>query len=242
MALPPNIPTSFVPKQPVATQPRRKQTSGVLYYASLFVAGVAVIGAGVTFGYEKYVESIRDSRKAKLEISEKTISAASVEDFIRLRNRIRAGQTVLDNHVYASQFFDVLEGITLQNVRFQSLIFGIADDRTAKIEMHGIARSFNALAAESAAFASEKRIKRAIFSDITADKGGVVSFSLKAEVDPKLLLRASGAAPVSAPPANIATSTPLVPTSTATTTTAATTTKTTTPPVQTAPKATTTKP
>lgn len=214
MALPPNIPTSFVPKQPVATQPRRKQANGVVYYASLFIAGVAVVGAGVTFGYQKYNESVRDARKAKLQQAEQNINASAVEDFIRLRNRIRAARTMLDNHIYASQFFDVLEGITLQNVRFQSLIFSIADDRTAKIEMHGVARSFNALAAQSAAFASEKRIKRAIFSDITADKNGIVSFSLHADLDPKLLLRTAvpAVAPGTEPPAvNVATTTPIGP-------------------------------
>lgn len=211
MALPPNIPTSFVPKQHLATQPRRKQANGIVYYASLFIAGIAIVGAGVTFGYQKYIESVRDSKKTRLEVVEKEISPESVEDFIRLRNRIRAGKALLDTHVYGSQFFDVLENITLQNVRFQSLIFSIADDRTAKIEMHGIARSFNALAAESAAFANEKRIKRAIFSDITSDKSGVVRFSLKADIDPKLLLKTTAQAAQAPAAPNISTTTDMVP-------------------------------
>lgn len=211
MALPPNIPTSFVPKQPVAMQPRRKQANGLLYYAGLFIAGAAVVAAGLTFAYEKYAESVRDSRKAKLEAVEKEINPQSVEDFIRLRNRIRAGKMLLDTHVYGSQFFDVLESVTLQNVRFQSLIFSIADDRSAKIEMHGVARSFNALAAESAAFANEKRIKRAIFSDINSDKSGMVSFSLKADLDPKLLVKTAAQVPVQTAAPNISTTTDMLP-------------------------------
>ncbi len=212
VALPPTIPTSFVPKQPVTTQPRRTRAkNGIFFYIGLFILGVAVIGAGLTFGYKTYIESVRTSRKAALELAEKNISASAVEDFIRLRNRIQASKTLLNQHVVSSQFFDVLEGLTLQNVRFQSLILSVGNDRTAKIEMHGVARSFNALAAESAAFAAEKRIKRAIFSGITADKNGVVSFSLKAELSPKLLTTdgLGLAAPVSTP--NIATSTPFAP-------------------------------
>ncbi len=55
--------------------------------------------------------------------------------------------------------------------------------------MNGVARSFNALAAQSNAFSDEKRIKRAIFSGITLDqKSGNVSFSLKAELDPALIV------------------------------------------------------
>ena len=79
--------------------------------------------------------------------------------------------------------------------------------------MQGVARSFNALAAESAAFADDKRIKRAIFSAITADKGGLVRFSLRAELDPKILvLEKNAKLPAVAPtPANIATTTQLIP-------------------------------
>ena len=220
MALPPTIPTSFVPKQPVANQQRRSRASnGLLYYIAFFVLGVTVIGAGLTFGYKTYLDTVQVARKTRLDTVEKTIDATTVEDFIRLRNRIQVAQGLLDRHVVMSQFFDVLESLTLQNVRFKSLQFSVDEDRSAKIEMHGIARSFNALAAESAQFASEKRIKRAIFSSIVADKTGAVSFSLQAELNPKLVIVSSDAKPPAVAAPNIATSTPFVaPEPTATTT------------------------
>jgi len=188
VALPPTIPTSFVPKQPVSTQARRKRAPlGIFYYGALFLLGVAVVGAGLTFGYSTYLNSLRDARKATLKAAEQNINAGAVEDFIRLRNRIQAAETLLNQHVVISRFFDVLEEITLKNVRFQSLIVSVGNDRVTKIEMRGVARSFNALAAESSAFAADKRIKRAIFSNISADKSGVVTFALKAELDSKLI-------------------------------------------------------
>lgn len=210
MALPPTIPTSFVPRQPVANQQRRSRASnGLLHYISFFVLGVAVLGAGITFSYKTYLDTVQVARKARLDAVEKTINENTVEDFIRLRNRIQVAQGLLDRHVVTSQFFDVLESLTLQNVRFKSLQLSVDEDRTAKLEMRGLARSFNALAAESAVFASEKRIKRAIFSNITADKAGAVSFTLQAELSAKLVTVASGTKlPVVAP--NIATTTPLV--------------------------------
>lgn len=171
--------------------------------------GVAVLGAGITFSYKTYLDTVQVARKARLDAVEKTINENTVEDFIRLRNRIQVAQGLLDRHVVTSQFFDVLESLTLQNVRFKSLQLSVDEDRTAKLEMRGLARSFNALAAESAVFASEKRIKRAIFSNITADKAGAVSFTLQAELSAKLVTVASGTKlPVVAP--NIATTTPLV--------------------------------
>lgn len=210
MALPPTIPTSFVPKQPVANQQRRSRASnGLLYYIAFFVLGVTIVGAGLTFGYKTYLDTVQTARKNRLDSVEKTIDATTVEDFIRLRNRIQVAQGLLDQHVVMSQFFDVLESLTLQNVRFKALQLLVDEDRTVKIDMHGVARSFNALAAESAAFASEKRIKRAIFSNIMADKSGAVSFSLQAELSQKLVTLSSDVKlPIAA--VNIATTTPFV--------------------------------
>ncbi len=228
VALPPTLPTSFVPRQPMSQQLRRSRPAqGVFYYVALFIMGVAVVGAAGTFGYEKYLVTVRTAKDLTLKESEKNVDKEAVADFIRLRNRMQVGNNVLDRHVMTSQFFDVLEGLTLQNVRFQSIQLTVADDRTAKIEMHGMARSFNALASQSAGFANETSIKRAIFSGITADKNGIVKFSLQADLTPSLVIVSKdGKSQTVETPPNIATTTPFetAPPVTASTTKAAATT------------------
>lgn len=196
MAIPPTIPTSFVPKQPVTTGMRRPQ-SGVNVFLIIagIVLGVAALGAGGVFGYKLYLENVRNAKAAELQRAQDAINEDTIEGFVRLRNRLESASTLLNQHVYTSQFFDVLETRTLQSVRFSSLTLSVLDDRSAEIQMEGVARSFNALAAQSEAFASEKRIKRAIFSSITVNTTGSVSFELTAELDPKLVL-ASDATPV----------------------------------------------
>ena len=94
-------------------------------------------------------------------------------------------------------------------MRFQTLQLTVEDDRTAVIEMRGTARSFNALAAQSSAFAGEKQIRRAIFSGITVDKTGLVKFALSAEVSPKLILLTPEAQAAVMLPANVAPAAPL---------------------------------
>jgi Tfp pilus assembly protein PilN len=191
----------------------------VLYYVSIFALVVAVVGAGGTFGYKAYLDTVTTARQLRLEAAEKSIDPAAVEDYIRLRNRIKVANVILNRHIVTSQFFTTLESLTLQNVRFQTLQLDIEDDRTAAIEMQGSARSFNALAAQSAAFANEKQIKRAIFSGITADKNGVVKFSLSAELGPKLVLTTPEAVAAEIPPpVNIATTSAPFPEPVATTT------------------------
>lgn len=151
------------------------------------VAGIAILAAAAVFGYKVFLESMRDSKAAELTAAEEAIDTDMVEEFVRLRNRLLAADTLLDQHVRISAFFDVLETRTLQTVRFDSLSISVNEDRTAEIEMEGIARSFNALAAQSTEFAAEKRIKRAIFSGISVNENNTVSFTLNAELDPRLI-------------------------------------------------------
>lgn len=188
MALPPTIPTSFVPKQPVATSSRKQQSGTNLFF---IIAGVVAIisiasGAGV-LGYEMYLKNARDQKSADLALAQKSVDLDTVEGFIRLKNRLNTVEHLLDRHVALSEFFDTLESRTLQTVRFSGLSVAVEDDRSAEIQMEGVARSFNALAAQSSAIAAEKRIKRAIFSDISVNENGTVAFSLTATVDPRLI-------------------------------------------------------
>jgi hypothetical protein len=163
---------------------------------SLVILGIAILGAGGVFGYERYLLSIRDTKSVAVQKAQEGIDASTVEEFIRTRDRFTAAKGLLNNHVAVSNFFNLLESLTLQNVRFNSLSFTLAEDRSAEIQMNGTARTFNALAAQSSAFSAEKRIKRAIFSDIKVNDNKTVSFSLGAEVDPKLLVLIPEDAPV----------------------------------------------
>ena len=228
MALPPTLPTSFVPRQPTSPQLHRaRPAQGLLYYVAIFVMVVALLGAGGTFAYAKFLETVSAAKEVTLKESEDKIDGEAVLGFTRLRSRILVANNLLDRHVVTSRFFEVLEDLTLQNVRFQSMQMSITEDRTAKIEMRGVARSFNALAAQSSKFAGEPNIRRAIFSGITVDKSGFVKFSLQAELTPKLVIVGRDEKNKAvAPTPNIATTTPFeaVTSSPASTTTAAATT------------------
>lgn len=190
MALPPTIPTSFVPKQPVATTRRPKSGANVFMIIGSAIVIVSLVVAVGTFAYEFYLKSAHTSKAAQLEEAQNAVNIDTVEDFIRLRNRLSATETLLDQHVTLSEFFDVLETRTLQSVRFSGLTVSVDTDRSAEIEMEGVARSFNALAAQSTQFAAEKRIKRAIFSNIAVNPNGTVGFSLTATLDPRLITSA----------------------------------------------------
>ena len=201
MAVPPTIPTSFVPKQSVPQNARRFSGSGgVIMVIASIVLGIAVAAALGTFAYEFYLKQTLAERKAELKEAEAKISEDTVEEFVRLRDRFSSAEILINNHVAFSQFFETLEELTLASVRFSSLVAVVEEDRTVKVEMEGTARNFNALAAQSAAFAGEKNIKRAIFSGITLNEAGALEFTLSAELDPRMVLMEVGELPAAPAP------------------------------------------
>ena len=198
----PTIPTSFVPKQPVKAAARPQRSGGNIFFViSLILLGAALVGSGGVFAYERYLESARNSKDQEVRAAQERINPDTVEDFVRTRNRFTSASQILNSHVAPSQFFDLLEGLTLQSVRFDTLLFTLAEDRSAEIKVEGVARTFNALAAQSAALAGEKRIKSAIFSDITVNDDGTVGFSLVADLDSRLLILDPTRAPNATPSA-----------------------------------------
>jgi hypothetical protein len=214
----PTIPTSFVPKQPVKSAARFTKSGGNTFLMfSLFALGLTIVGAIGVFAYGAYLKGVEQSKAEQLREAELTITSGAVEDFVRARSRFEAAGAMLDNHVAVSNFFNLLEEITLVNVRYSSFTFGTLEDGTAEIGLSGTARSFNALAAQSSAFSNVETIRRAIFSGIQVEESGAVSFNLEAQLDADLLaftVEESPAAPVeTAPePAAPATSTPAAPT------------------------------
>ncbi len=189
MAPSPIIPTSFVPKQPVRSSGRFSKSGGnIILLSSIGILFISLFAAAAVFGYSEYLKGVRDAKRSAVENAEQSIDTASVEEFIRTRDRFNAAQGLLDGHVASSRFFELLERVTLATVRFNSLSLSLAEDRSASIIMDGVATTFNSLAAQSSALAEEREVKRAIFSEIDVNEDtDTVSFSLSAVLAPSLL-------------------------------------------------------
>ena len=186
MALLPTLPTSFVPPSASsAVYAYRSNTLSFLAYASLGIVFVLAIGV---FFYGRLLASELSSKETALRQAEAAIDPATVGSFVRLRDRLASGETLLKGHMALSGFFASLEKLLPTTVRFSSLHLSVDSAGVSKIEGTGSAKSFNALAAASTAFAQDGRIKDAIFSNITINGDASVSFVLSAVLDPKLIV------------------------------------------------------
>lgn len=188
MALPSNIPTSFMPSSNTAPRRFRSDLTGAFGLISYFALAVVFALALGVFFYGRVLAGSQASKDAELATAESRIDPVTVDTFVRLRDRLNSGQTLLNNHVAFSGFFALLETLVPTSVRFGSLHLAIADTGGVKLEGSGTAKNFNALAAASTAFAHDGHIKDAIFSNIVVSpKDSSVSFALSATLDPKLV-------------------------------------------------------
>lgn len=205
MAFPPTIPTSFVP-HPTSSVPRRFRSdfTGAFGFFAYAVFGVVFALALGVFFYGRILAAEQSAKDAELAKAESTIDPETINSFIRLRDRLVVGKTLLENHVAFSGPFALFETLVPVNVRFVSLHLSIDDAKAVKLEGSGIAKSFNALAVASTAFARDGNIRDAIFSNIDVDpQNNSVSFSFSASLDAKIVAfspdaRSAVAAPVTA--------------------------------------------
>ena len=195
MDLPHTIPTSFVPR-PASAAARKPHSDftgafGFLAYAILCIVFALAVGV---FLYGRILAATQSSKDVTLQKAEAGLDPAMVESFVRLRNRLNSSAELLANHVAFTGFFTALETLLPTTVRFTSIhlslntaVPGTTGGQSITFDGTGVAKTFNALAAASNAFAADGRIKDAVFSDFVVNKDNSVSFSLSASLDPKLI-------------------------------------------------------
>ena len=201
MALSPSIPTSFVPKQPVSTDRRRFSNGGnnLFLVVSSIILGLTVAVAAATFLYDQFLKNEESAKAAEITAAQKSVDEDTVDQLVRLQDRLTASEELINQHIVLTQFFSLLSSITAQNVHFDGVSINVADDRSAHITMTGEAQDFNALASQSTVFAGQPDIKSAIFSNINLNSNKNVSFTLDADLDPSLITESTPLSQVAAP-------------------------------------------
>ena len=205
MAIPPTIPTSFVPR-PSAGPTRqygRFDFFGAFVFVSGFLLAIALAGAAAAFLYNRVLVSEAASKDATLQKQEAAVDQATITSLVNLQEQLSEGKQLLDQHVALSQFLGQFAAIIPTTVTFSSLSVSVNADHTAAISLAGTATNFNTLAVLSTDLATNPDIKDAIFSGIGIDPKAGVSFMLSATIDSTLVEmqvpNAPGAPPATTP-------------------------------------------
>jgi hypothetical protein len=187
--MPPQVPTSFIPKKPLDTGAVSYHESGgvgFLFFIALFIFIASLVAAGGVFAWKNYLSAAIGSDSKSLQEAEGAFDPSTINDLVRLDSRINNAETLLQSHVAPSAIFNFLSQQTLQNVQFTSFTYALQADNSASIVLQGQADSFSTVALQSDQFSASTMLKDVVFSSIQTTTGGV-SFSVTATVDPSLI-------------------------------------------------------
>jgi hypothetical protein len=187
----PKFQSSFIPKGPTASNvsssgaPIRK-TKSILGLIAMVAFSLSVLGALGVLGYKFYLNYSIKAMAVELEAGKASIEEETVKEIMRLNNRILATGELIDQHLILTPLFNFLEASTLRSVRFSEFRYS-AEGEQLKLMMKGEARGYSALALQAELFKRSKNFINPVFSDLSLDERGNVTFSITTGVDQSFL-------------------------------------------------------
>ena len=177
-----------MPKQSLDTT-KKKRSTGTWLLTS--IAGVILIvsllsAAGVFF-YERMVEANVTDMRDRLERMRSAFEPSLIAELKRLDGRLTTLNTILGGHMAFSEFFTVLEQNTLQSVRFNQFSYSIDPEKGPQVTLAGQATNYSSVALQSDIFGVNRFFHNPIFSDMTLDNKGNVTFNVSFFIDKELI-------------------------------------------------------
>ncbi len=182
------IKSSFIPKKPVMqaakTSSSRYKSGGmdiVMLVSVVALVVSSVLSAGV-FLYKNFAASNFESKKQLLEKTRGAFEPKLIEQLMKLSERIRVAEGIVEKHTAPSVFLNALEQDSLTNVQFIKFEYTQKNTDIATFSLKGKTTSVNSVALQSSRFGDSNIIKDSIFSNIDLVKDGV-TFEVEGEID-----------------------------------------------------------
>lgn len=177
---------SFIPKQSLAAAGRSSGV-GLFLLLALLVFVMSLLAAGGSFAYEQFLNKRIADKDAQLRLAEGAFNATTIQDLVRMDQRLTQAQTLLGKHVAPSALFYFLSTITLERVQLTSMDLVVQPDGSADITLSGSADSFSTVALQSDKIGGSKLLRDVIFSGINVTESGRVNFAVNASADASLI-------------------------------------------------------
>ncbi len=188
----PIIPTSFIPKRPIVTEPAAnvsRRSSSIWSLLIPVILAATLLAAGGVFLFERQLESQVQQMEKKISAARESFGSDFITQMKTLDNRITAIKKLIQSHVIVTPIFQALQDATLRSVQYKSFTYTLGTDevskrRVVRVEMNGTARNYETIALQSDAFAKSKFIKDAVFANLVVDeRKGTINFKLNFNID-----------------------------------------------------------
>ncbi len=206
----PKFQTSFIPKKQVTSlggmagnsgpnsmQQKSKSSISSLYMGLgviVFIISIAAVGGA--YFWKSYLISANAQYKIDLAKMEETFNTDSITKLKARNIQIDSAKRLVSNHVAFSRIFDIIQNLTISDVRFLSMDFkgGAGNDSTFNISMKGQGKTMAAVAFQSdvladlATYGVSDVVSNAVLSSPTEEQNGSVTFSFSADISRSKIL------------------------------------------------------
>lgn len=182
-----NFQTSFIPKRPVVeTTAKVSKPVGIFMILSIFIFLAVGVGYGGLYFYKGIIIKDIEQKKKDLQLAEGRFEVETIKKYKNLDKKLIASKEVLSQHVALTPIFKELQKITMKTVRFTDFSYSFAGAKENRIEvsMKGVGVGYRSIALQSDLFAKDKNFINPVFSGLSLDDKGNVSFELTFTVDP----------------------------------------------------------
>ena len=183
-----NFQTSFIPKKPMIEE--RAVASRPISFAtviSVFIFFTAIVATGALYFYDGILTKNITQMENDLNLAKNRFEPSKIVQLQVLDKRLRASDEILSKHIAISPIFKALQSITLKTISYTKFNYDFSDDsKNAKIivKMSGIAVGYRSVALQSDLFTTNKTLIDPVFSNLSLDDKGNVTFDLEFSVDP----------------------------------------------------------
>jgi|SRR3989344_729855 len=203
--MPPQIQTSFIPKESLAPVPVRSVTplSSLLSVLAVIIFILACLSWGGVYLYAQSLQKQITELESSLNLKSEEFQQSTLERFEKLDRLVRVSQQLIDRHTTLVPLFNLLEERSLTDVRFKSFQYSIgtgsgagssvAGNKEISVHLSGEAKSYTAVAQQSDLLGDKNHelkdgiLTNVIFSNLNLDQTGNVTFDVSFLVNPKLL-------------------------------------------------------
>ena len=182
--------TSFIPKRAINEgRVSKAQPANFLTIIALFVLLTVLLSTGALFFYKQSIKKNISNMQNELVLAQQKFDSSEIDQYKVLDKRLKAAKEILQNHVAVTPIFQSLEDLTEKSVRYTNFSYslGTADQPNILVKMSGVAIGYRSIALQSDLYAKNKNIIDPVFSNLSLDDSGRVTFDLQFLVNPSFL-------------------------------------------------------
>ncbi len=142
--------------------------------------------------WKQYLVSAQEQYKHDLAVREQQFNIELIRQLKAESTKITLAKQLITNHVAVSKLFEIVQGLTAENVRFQTLDFITPADQAVggyQLTLSGYGKDLTTVAFQAKVlnqmddYGLRTVVRNPIFSNPAFNENGSISFSLSALVD-----------------------------------------------------------